>query len=64
MSSATTITTSRKPLSLVSWVGYSVIESMGYVGGVTVLLLRVAGWLIWPFKSRREERVPGFVGSR
>ncbi len=36
---------------------------MAYVGGVTILLLRVAGSVIWPWKSRREEGSPGFTRS-
>jgi phospholipid/cholesterol/gamma-HCH transport system permease protein len=63
MSSAATLRTSRNPLGPVAWVGRSAVESLGYVGGVTILLLRVAGTLIWPRKSRREVGVPGFARS-
>ncbi len=66
MSSATlTTTTSPRPLGPVAWVGRSLIEGLGYVGGVTILFLCAAGWLIWPFRSRREreEGGPGFLRS-
>jgi phospholipid/cholesterol/gamma-HCH transport system permease protein len=63
MSSAATLVTSRTPLGPVAWVGRSVVLGLSYVGGVTILLLRVAGSLIWPWKSRREEGVPGFAKS-
>jgi phospholipid/cholesterol/gamma-HCH transport system permease protein len=45
----------------VAWVGRSAVESLGYVGGVTILLLRVTGTVLWPWKSRREEGAPGFT---
>ena len=63
MSYAATLRKSRNPLGLVAWVGRSAVESLGYVGGVTILLLSVTGSLIWPWKSRREEGVPGFTRS-
>ena len=63
MSSVATLNTSRKPLGPIAWVGRSSVESMGYVGGVTILLLRVAGSVIWPWKSRLEEGSPGFTRS-
>jgi phospholipid/cholesterol/gamma-HCH transport system permease protein len=61
MSSASNLTLSRKPLGPVAWLGSSVIAGLGYVGGVTLLLLRVAGSLIWPWRSRREQGEPGFI---
>jgi phospholipid/cholesterol/gamma-HCH transport system permease protein len=63
MSSAATVTTSSKPPGPVAWVGRSVLDSLGYLGGVTILLLSVAGWLIWPWKGRRDEGRPGFMRS-
>ena len=63
MSSAATLNTPRNPLGPIAWVGRSVVQSMGYVGGVTILLLRVPGSLLWPWISRREEGVPGFTRS-
>jgi phospholipid/cholesterol/gamma-HCH transport system permease protein len=60
MSSITTLGRSRKPLGLVAWVGKSVFDCLGYVGGVAVLLLRVVGWVIWPWQSRSHEGRPGF----
>ena len=51
MSSLSTLARSRKPLGLVAWVGKSVVDCLGYVGGVAILLLRVVGWLIWPWQS-------------
>ena len=64
MSSATlTTTTSPEPRGPFAWVGRSVIDGLGYVGGVTILLVGALGWLIWPWKGRRDERGPGFMRS-
>jgi phospholipid/cholesterol/gamma-HCH transport system permease protein len=63
MSSLSTLARSQKPLGLVAWVGKSVIDCLGYAGGVAVLLLRVVGWLIWPWQSPRHEGRPRFFRS-
>ena len=63
MSSASTLTPPRKRIGPVAWVGRSVIESMGYVGGVSILLLGAAGSLFLTGRSRRDEDAPGFVKS-
>jgi phospholipid/cholesterol/gamma-HCH transport system permease protein len=63
MSSVSTQARSRMPLGPVAWLGKSVIDSIGYVGGVAVLLLRVVGWLLWPWQSRRHEGRPRFFRS-
>ncbi len=54
---------SHKPLGPVAWVGTSAIAGLGYAGGVTLLLLRVAGSLFWPWPARGEETGPGFIKS-
>ncbi len=61
--SSGTLTISPKPRGPVAWVGGSVIDGLGYVGGVTILLVGALGWLIWPWKGRRDERGPGFMRS-
>jgi phospholipid/cholesterol/gamma-HCH transport system permease protein len=63
MSSISTPAPSRRPLDLVGRVGKSVIDGLAYVGGVAVLLLRAAGWLIWPWQSRRHEGQPRLFKS-
>jgi phospholipid/cholesterol/gamma-HCH transport system permease protein len=63
MSSLPTLAPSRMPLGLVAWVGKSVVDCLGYVGGVALLLLRVVGWLIWPWQSVRHEGRPRFFKS-
>ena len=60
MSSISTLAGPRKPLGIVAWVGKSAYDCVGYVGGVAVLLLRVVGWLIWPWQSRGREGGPKF----
>jgi phospholipid/cholesterol/gamma-HCH transport system permease protein len=62
MSSAT-LTTSPEPRGPFAWASRSVVDGLGYVGGVTILLLGAAGWLIWPWKARRDEGGPGFMRS-
>ena len=61
MQSASTLLPSRTPLGPVARLGRSVLESLGYVGGVTLLLIRVPGWILWPWQSRGEVAGPGFV---
>ena len=63
MSSASTLTPSRKKINPVAWLGRSVTETSGYAGGVTILLLGVAGSMFWTGRSRREEDAPGFMRS-
>jgi phospholipid/cholesterol/gamma-HCH transport system permease protein len=63
MSSREAITPSRSRPGPVAWLGRSIIAGLGYVGGVTLLLLQVAGWLIWPWASRRDRAAPGFWRS-
>ena len=61
MPSVSTLLPSRSPLGPVAWLGRSVAESLGYAGGVTLLLVRAAGWILWPWQSRREEAAPSFM---
>ena len=61
MQSASTLSPSRTPIGPVAWLGRSVLESLGYVGGVSLLLIRVPGWILWPWQSRREEAGVGFA---
>jgi phospholipid/cholesterol/gamma-HCH transport system permease protein len=63
MTSVTTSAPFPRPLGPVAWVGRSVVNGLAYSGGVTVLLLRVVGWLIWPWRSARPDHGPGFFRS-
>ena len=63
MSSARALAPARRRMNPVAWVGHTVIESIGYSGGVTILLLGVAGNLFWTGQRRREEDAPGFIKS-
>jgi phospholipid/cholesterol/gamma-HCH transport system permease protein len=63
MSSISTRAPSRTPLAFVAGLGALVIECCGYVGGVAVLLLRVAGWIIWPWDSSAHQGRPRFFKS-
>jgi phospholipid/cholesterol/gamma-HCH transport system permease protein len=62
MHSTTTALPSRPLLGPVGWVGWSVLALMGYLGGITLFSLGVAGWLLWPRRARDEEATaPGFM---
>ncbi len=61
MSSARTLSPRRESIGPIAWVGQSAVNSLAYVGNVTLLLVLVAGWLIWPFHSRDHEGGPGFL---
>ena len=61
MQSASTLSPSRTRVGPVAWLGRSVLESLGYVGGVTLLLFRVPVWILWPWQSVGEEAGPGFA---
>jgi phospholipid/cholesterol/gamma-HCH transport system permease protein len=63
MSSATFESPARRRMNPVAWVGYSVIESVGYAGGVTILMLSVAGSLFWSGPRSRDDDAPGFIKS-
>jgi phospholipid/cholesterol/gamma-HCH transport system permease protein len=45
----------------VGWLGRSVVEAIAYVGGVTLMASRAAGWLLWPVPGRNEAPAPGFA---
>ncbi len=61
MQSASTLSPPRTRIGPVAWLGRSVLESLGYVGGVSLLLIRVPGWILWPWQSRRQEGGVGFA---
>jgi phospholipid/cholesterol/gamma-HCH transport system permease protein len=63
MPSASTLSPPRSSIGPIAWVGRSAVNSFAYVGNVTLLLVLVAGWLIWPFHAGGRENGPGFLKS-
>ena len=58
-----TALTSRPLVGPVGWVGWSVLASMGYLGGITLFSFGVAGWFLWSGHARDDAQAVGFMKS-
>ena len=60
MNSTSTALPTRMFAGPVGWLGRSVLATMGYVGGVTLLAMAALGSTLWPGMGRRRTAAPGF----